>query len=303
MEHYNALSPYLKNRFGCKICKLSLSAGCTCPNRDGTLGTRGCMFCSGSGEFAASGLASIPEQLEQAKLILGKKAHNARFIAYFQEFTNTYGDVSRLEPLFLQAMEPDDVVALSIATRPDCLGPEVLALLQRLNQIKPVWVELGLQTIHPDSARYIRRGYALPVYDHAVCALKRAGLEVITHVILGLPGECREDMVETARYVGRSGADGIKLQLLHVLEGTDLAQEYREGKVPVLTLEEYIQILEDCLSVLPPRMVIHRLTGDGDKRTLLAPSWSANKKLVLHAIQTAFVRDQVQQGSRWTDDS
>lgn len=208
-----------------------------------------------------------------------------------------------LDALFRQAIASPEIVALSIATRPDCLGPEVLALLQRLNQIKPVWVELGLQTIHPDSARYIRRGYALPVYDHAVCALKRAGLEVITHVILGLPGECREDMVETARYVGRSGADGIKLQLLHVLEGTDLAQEYREGKVPVLTLEEYIQILEDCLSVLPPRMVIHRLTGDGDKRTLLAPSWSANKKLVLHAIQTAFVRDQVQQGSRWTDDS
>ena len=164
MEHYNALSPYLKNRFGCKICKLSLSAGCTCPNRDGALGTRGCMFCSGSGEFAASGLASIPDQLEQAKLILGKKAHNARFIAYFQEFTNTYGDVSRLEPLFLQAMEPDDVVALSIATRPDCLPEDILRMLSRLREKKPIFVELGLQTMHDETARYIRRGYRLPVF-------------------------------------------------------------------------------------------------------------------------------------------
>ena len=301
---YRSLNAYLREAFGCKVYKLVLSAGCTCPNRDGTIGTRGCIFCSGSGEFAASASLSIPEQLAQAKrLVAAKAGPDARYIAYFQDFTNTYAPLPYLDALFRQAIASPEIVALSIATRPDCLGPEVLALLQRLNQIKPVWVELGLQTIHPDSARYIRRGYALPVYDHAVCALKRAGLEVITHVILGLPGECREDMVETARYVGRSGADGIKLQLLHVLEGTDLAQEYREGKVPVLTLEEYIQILEDCLSVLPPRMVIHRLTGDGDKRTLLAPSWSANKKLVLHAIQTAFVRDQVQQGSRWTDDS
>ena len=302
--YYRSLNAYLRETFGCKVYKLALSAGCTCPNRDGTIGTRGCIFCSGSGEFAASASLSIPEQLAQAKrLVAAKAGPDARYIAYFQDFTNTYAPLPYLDALFRQAIASPEIVALSIATRPDCLGPEVLALLQRLNQIKPVWVELGLQTIHPDSARYIRRGYALPVYDHAVCARKRAGLEVITHVILGLPGECREDMVETARYVGRSGADGIKLQLLHVLEGTDLAQEYREGKVPVLTLEEYIQILEDCLSVLPPRMVIHRLTGDGDKRTLLAPSWSANKKLVLHAIQTAFVRDQVQQGSRWTDDS
>lgn len=302
---YRSFPQAMRERFGGKVYKLALDGGMTCPNRDGTLGTRGCIFCSevGAGEFASPACTHVAEQLAHAKQRVAHKNKGGQYIAYFQSFTNTYAPLPYLDALFRQAIASPEIVALSIATRPDCLGPEVLALLQRLNQIKLVWVELGLQTIHPDSARYIRRGYALPVYDHAVCALKRAGLEVITHVILGLPGECREDMVETARYVGRSGADGIKLQLLHVLEGTDLAQEYREGKVPVLTLEEYIQILEDCLSVLPPRMVIHRLTGDGDKRTLLAPSWSANKKLVLHAIQTAFVRDQVQQGSRWTDDS
>ena len=204
-----------------------------------------------------------------------------------------------LNHLFTQAITPEEVVALSIATRPDCLGPEVLELLAHLHEKKPVWVELGLQTIHPSSAQYIRRGYALSVYDQAVRDLKAAGLEVVTHVILGLPGESRQDMVETARYVGDSGADGIKLQLLHVLEGTDLADDYRAGKVPVLSLEEYIAVLEDCLAVLPPEMVIHRLTGDGAKKNLLAPLWSANKKNVLNAIQAAFTRDNVQQGSCW----
>lgn len=201
--------------------------------------------------------------------------------------------------IFRQAMAPDDIVALSIATRPDCLSPEVLALLAQLNREKPVWVELGLQTIHPESARYIRRGYDLPVYDRAVSALKAHQLEVITHVILGLPGESREDMIATVRYVGNSGADGIKLQLLHVLEGTDLAKDYRAGRVSPLTLEEYIGILEDCLSVLPPEMVIHRLTGDGAKKTLLAPLWSADKKRVLNAIRTAFAQDHIRQGSQW----
>ena len=196
-------------------------------------------------------------------------------------------------------MAPDDIVALSIATRPDCLSPEVLALLAQLNREKPVWVELGLQTIHPESARYIRRGYDLPVYDRAVSALKAHQLEVITHVILGLPGESREDMIATVRYVGNSGADGIKLQLLHVLEGTDLAKDYRAGRVFPLTLEEYIGILEDCLAVLPPEMVIHRLTGDGAKKTLLAPLWSADKKRVLNAIRTAFAQDHIRQSSQW----
>ena len=228
MEHYTALSPYLKRRFGCKVYKLSLSAGCTCPNRDGTLGARGCIFCSGSGEFAASGSTSIPEQLEQAKYILGKKAQGAKFIAYFQDFTNTYGAVSRLEPLFLAAMEPDDVVALSIATRPDCLPEDILRMLARLRAKKPVFVELGLQTIHEATAHYIRRGYPLSVFDDAVQKLHALEIEVIAHQILGLPGETAEMMAETTRHLGSVHVDGVKLHLLHILRGTDLAAEYAD---------------------------------------------------------------------------
>lgn len=297
MEHYTALSPYLKRRFGCKVYKLSLSAGCTCPNRDGTLGARGCIFCSGSGEFAASGSASIPEQLEQAKYILGKKAQGAKFIAYFQDFTNTYGAVSRLEPLFLAAMEPDDVVALSIATRPDCLPEDILRMLSRLRAQKPVFVELGLQTIHEATAHYIRRGYPLSVFDDAVQKLHALEIEVIAHQILGLPGETAEMMAETTRHLGSVHVDGVKLHLLHILRGTDLAAEYEAGRVKPLELDAYIDILEQCLAVLPPDVVIHRLTGDGAKRDLIAPLWSADKKRVLSAIQTRFEQDEVIQGS------
>lgn len=297
MEHYTALSPYLKRRFGCKVYKLSLSAGCTCPNRDGTLGARGCIFCSGSGEFAASGSASIPEQLEQAKYILGKKAQGAKFIAYFQDFTNTYGAVSRLEPLFLAAMEAGDVVALSIATRPDCLPEDILRMLARLRAKKPVFVEFGLQTIHEASARYIRRGYPLSVFDDAVQKLHALEIEVIAHQILGLPGETAEMMAETTRHLGSVHVDGVKLHLLHVLRGTDLAAEYEAGRVKPLELDAYIDILEQCLAVLPPDVVIHRLTGDGAKRDLIAPLWSADKKRVLSAIQKRFVQDGVMQGS------
>lgn len=297
MEHYTALSPYLKRRFGCKVYKLSLSAGCTCPNRDGTLGARGCIFCSGSGEFAASGSASIPEQLEQAKYILGKKAQGAKFIAYFQDFTNTYGAVSRLEPLFLAAIAAGDVVALSIATRPDCLPEDILRMLSRLRTRKPVFVELGLQTIHDNTAQYIRRGYPLSVFDDAVQKLHALDIEVIAHQILGLPGETAVMMSETSRYLGSVHVDGVKLHLLHVLRGTDLAREYAEGRIQTLELDTYIDILEQCLAVLPPDVVIHRLTGDGAKRDLIAPLWSADKKRVLNAIQTRFEQDEVIQGS------
>ena len=298
---YRSFNQAMTERFGTKVYKLALDGGMTCPNRDGTIGRRGCIFCSdvGSGEFAAPQCGDISAQIAVAKARVTKKNPNGKYIAYFQSFTNTYAPVAYLEQLFHQAMDPEGIIALSIATRPDCLDEEVLDLLAKLNREKPIWVELGLQTIHPESARYIRRGYDLPVYDRAVSALKARRLEVITHVILGLPGESREDMVATARYVGHSGADGIKLQLLHVLEGTDLDQDYRAGRVSPLTLEEYIGILEDCLAVLPPEMVIHRLTGDGAKKTLLAPLWSADKKRVLNAIRTAFARDHVRQGSRW----
>ena len=297
MEHYTALSPYLKRRFGCKVYKLSLSAGCTCPNRDGTLGARGCIFCSGSGEFAASGSASIPEQLEQAKYILGKKAQGAKFIAYFQDFTNTYGAVSRLEPLFLAAIAAGDVVALSIATRPDCLPEDILRMLSRLRTRKPVFVELGLQTIHDNTAQYIRRGYPLSVFDDAVQKLHALDIEVIAHQILGLPGETAVMMSETSRYLGSVHVDGVKLHLLHVLRGTYLAREYADGRIQTLELDAYIDILEQCLAVLPTKIVIHRLTGDGAKRDLIAPLWSADKKRVLNAIQTRFEQDEVIQGS------
>ena len=294
--YIHTLNEHLRRRFGRKIYKLSLSSGCTCPNRDGTLGSRGCIFCDGAGAFAEAG--GIPAQLIAAKKRVEAKAGpNAGYIAYFQSFTNTYAPAEILRPLFLAAVEPEDVVALSIATRPDCLRAEILELLLELCRIKPVWVELGLQTIHPHTARWMRRGYDLPVFDDAVRRLKDIGAEVIVHQILGLPGETVEDMAATARYIGQSGADGIKFHLLHVLQGTDLAEEWRAGRVREMGLETYIQALEVCIRQLPREMVIHRMTGDGAKRDLLAPLWSGDKKRVLNAINAAFLRDDLEQGS------
>ena len=285
---YNSLNTYLRDRFGCKVYKVALDGGFTCPNRDGTIDTRGCIFCSsgGSGEFAASG-NTVKEQLRAGKDLIGSKlpiGEKALYIAYFQAYTNTYGPLEELKRKFTEALEDPEVCVLSIATRPDCLPEEVLSLLQELNTVKPVWVELGLQTIHPETAEYIRRGYDLSVYDTAVKELTSRGIEVITHVILGLPGETKEDMVETVRYVGASGSKGIKLQLLHVLKGTDLAKDYEAGRFRTLTLEEYTDILISCIQVLPKDMIIHRLTGDGDKRLLVAPLWSADKKKVLNTL-------------------
>ena len=294
--YLNDLNSRLKAQYGCKVYKLSLSSGCSCPNRDGTLGTRGCIFCDGAGAFAAAG--DIPAQMEAAKKrVAAKIKGEGKYIAYFQSFTNTYGDAGELEKLFRAAMEPEDIVALSIATRPDCLEEDIMGMLRRLAGIKPVWVELGLQTIHPQSAAYIRRGYDLPVYDEAVRKLKDAGITVIVHQILGLPGETVEDMAATARYIGASGADGIKFHLLHVLRNTDLAEDFAAGKFEVLTMEQYIAALEACVRAIPKEMVIHRLTGDGAKRDLIAPLWSGDKKRVLNAIHAAFARDDVEQGS------
>lgn len=253
--YYHTLNEELRRRFGCKVYKLALDGGFTCPNRDGTIGARGCIFCAGdgSGAFAADRALDIPQQIEAAKVRVAGKNGGGKYIAYFQNLTNTYGSLARMEQLFTQALAPEDVVALSVATRPDCLPDAVIALLQRLNTEKPVWVELGLQTIHPQSAAYIRRGYDLPVFDGAVRRLRAAGLEVIVHQILGLPGETDAQMVQTARYIGQSGAQGIKLHLLHVLRGTDLAADYAAGKFEVLTPEHYIDLLEQCLCVLPRR--------------------------------------------------
>lgn len=300
---YRTLNAYLRETFGKKVYKLALSAGCTCPNRDGTLDSRGCIFCSGSSEFAASPTLSVTEQIEQAKYLVADKAKDAAYIAYFQDYSNTYAPVSRLEPLFTEAIRNPEIVALSIATRPDCLPPEILDMLARLRTIKPVWVELGLQTIHEKTAQYIRRGYPLAVYDEAVSALKARNINVITHMILGLPNETPEEMVQTARYIGQRGVDGIKLHLLHVLRGTDLAADYAAGRFRTLEMNTYINILEDCLRVLPPSMVIHRLTGDGAKRELIAPLWSADKKCVLNEINRRFNEDGLQQGSALSLDS
>lgn len=294
--YWNSLNDTLKAQYGGKVYKLALSSGCSCPNRDGTLGSQGCIFCDGAGAFAETG--DIPAQLTAARARVAAKAGPAaRYIAYFQSFTNTYGPIERLRALYTAAMEPEDVVALSVATRPDCLPPEVLDLLAELNQRKPVWVELGLQTIHPTSAAYIRRGYDLLAFDKAVRELKARCITVVVHQILGLPGETRQMMAETAHYIGASGADGVKFHLLHVLRGTDLAADWQAGKVPVLDLETYIAALEDCVRSIPRDMVIHRLTGDGAKRDLLAPLWSGDKKRVLNAIHSAFQRDDVEQGS------
>ena len=277
----------MRERFGCKVYRLALSADVSCPNRDGTIDTRGCIFCSagGSGEFAADRRKPVPAQLEEARARVQAKNPGGKYLAYFQSFTNTWAPVPYLRDIFTQAMEPDDIVGLSVATRPDCLGDDVMALLAELNARKPVMVELGLQTIHEKTAAYIRRGYTLPVYDEAMKKCRAAGLETVVHVILGLPGESAEDMEETVRYVAASGADGIKLQLLHVLRGTDLEQEYLAGRVPVMTLEEYTALLRRLLPLLPEHMVVHRLTGDGPKKLLIAPLWSADKKRVLNTLR------------------
>ncbi len=286
---YYALNDYLQDTFGEKVYKIALNGGFTCPNRDGTLDTRGCIFCSGagSGEFAGKAEDSITAQIEQGKERIKKKIKNGKYIAYFQAFTNTYAPVQRLRALYEEAVSHPDIAVLSVATRPDCLSQEVVALLQEMNRRKPVWVELGLQTIHEKTAEYIRRGYPLSVYDGAVKALKEIGVQVIVHVILGLPGETEEEMKETVSYVGKSGADGIKLQLLHVMKGTDLEKAYREGNCRVMEAEEYVRLVADCIALLPERMVIHRMTGDGDKKTLIAPKWSMDKKRVLNALQKA----------------
>lgn len=276
------LNMYLRQTFGCKVYKIALNGGFTCPNRDGSLDTRGCIFCSagGSGEFAADPAKSVTEQIEDAKKRVAKKTNDGKYIAYFQAYTGTYGPIEKLRRMYAEAINHPEVVALSIATRPDCLGEDVLALLDELNRIKPVWIELGLQTIHENTADYIRRGYALPVYDRAVQELRQRNIEVITHVILGLPGETREDMLKTVQFVCDSGATGIKLQLLHILKGTDLAKEYEAGQVEVLSEDDYIDLLKACVAIIPENVVIHRLTGDGDKKLLLAPLWSANKKII-----------------------
>lgn len=297
---YHSLDYEMKQQFGTKVYKIALEAGMTCPNRDGTLDTRGCIFCSsgGSGDFAAPVCASVTNQIEEAALRIRSKlgTSQAAYIAYFQSYTNTYAPVSRLRQLFTEAISHPEVKALSIATRPDCLSEEILDLCAELNQQKPVWIELGLQTIHDDTAKRIRRGYPLTCFEESLAKLRRRNLTVIVHVILGLPGEDQKQMLETISYLAHQDIQGIKLQLLHILAGTDLADLYHRGLCPVFTLEEYIDLVIDCISLLPPELVIHRLTGDGPKSLLLAPLWSANKRLVLNTMTKRLKERGVTQG-------
>lgn len=286
---YLSFNKYLKDKFGQKVYKISLDGGFTCPNRDGKTGTLGCIFCSkgGSGDFAESREMSITEQIESGKKKVEKKIKSGKYIAYFQAFTNTYAPVEMLRQKYEEAINHPDIVALSIATRPDCLGDDVLSLLDEMNKIKPVFVELGLQTVHQKSAKYIRRGYDLSVYDKAVRDLKKIGVNIVVHVILGLPNENENDMLETVKYVCESGANGIKLQLLHVIDGTDLAKDYEKGLFKTLEFDEYVNLIVKCVKIIPKDIVIHRLTGDGAKKDLIAPLWSADKKRVLNAINKA----------------
>lgn len=283
--NYTTLNQYLKDKFGCKVYKIAIDGGFTCPNRDGKIDTRGCIFCSkgGSGDFAESRELSITEQIEKGKERVSKKTKDGKYIAYFQAFTNTYAPVERLRKLYTEAINHPDIVAISIGTRPDCLGDDVLELLSELNKIKPIFVELGLQTIHEETAKYIRRGYTLDVYDKAVEELHKIGINVVTHIIIGLPNETTEQILETVKYVCNV-TDGIKLQLLHIIKNTDLAKDYEKGLFLVLSLEEYAEIIRKCVEIISENVVIHRLTGDGAKKDLIAPLWSADKKKVLNTI-------------------
>ena len=297
--YINTLNAYLKNRFGRKIYKLTLDGGMTCPNRDGKVGFGGCIFCggNGSGSFCPSADLSITAQIEEGKKLLKNKIKEGGYIAYFQSHTNTYAAVPYLRKIFYEAVNHPDIVGISIGTRPDCLENEVLKLLEELAKIKPLWVELGLQTINENTAKLINRCYPLKVYDEAVKNLKSIGAEVVTHVILGLPGESEEQMLETVAYSSKV-SDGIKLQLLHVLKDTKLYEMYQKEPFKIFSMEEYTELLCRCIEIIPKNVVIHRMTGDGDKRLLIEPMWSGNKKVVLNYINKVFLEKDIVQGCK-----
>lgn len=303
-KRYYSLNYYLKQHYGRKLYKIALDGGMTCPNRDGTCGSRGCIFCSegGSGDFAGNRALSIREQLALGKASLAEKYNGHSYIAYFQAYTNTYAPVQHLRQLFEEAVSDPEVCVLSIATRPDCLGEDVIELLTELNLQKPVWVELGLQTIHPKSADFIRRGYPLSVFEDAVTRLRKAGIEVIVHTILFLPGETPSQMLDTIRYLNTQDIQGIKLQLLHILKHTDLASYYEQHPFPLPSLEEYLELLGACICTLRPDIVIHRITGDGPKSLLIAPLWTSDKRNVLNQTARYFKEHDIWQGKYTEDD-
>lgn len=302
--YYYSLNEYIRQTYNTKMYKLSLSGGMTCPNRDGLIGNRGCIFCSagGSGDFTGAALSkdnNIDIQIDTAKALVSRKYSGSDYIAYFQSYTNTYADVNYLRRLFYDVVKRPEIRILSIATRPDCLSSDIIGLLAELNSIKPVWIELGLQTIHERTAKYIRRGYTLDVFEEAVRNLNRIGIRPIVHMIIGLPGENESMILETAKYLSHCNISGVKLQLLHVLKNTDLAQEYFNGSVDILSLTQYSEILGKIIKLLPPDCVIHRLTGDGPKNLLIAPLWSSNKKNVINTINRYLQENAIIQGSEY----
>ncbi len=293
---YYSLNEYLNNQFGEKVYKLALDIGCSCPNRDGTLDTRGCVFChNGSSHFAEAG-EDINSQIENAKNRVKNKVKTDKYIAYFQSFTNTYGDIDYLEKTFETAIKRDDIVALSIGTRPDCLPENILNMLEKLNKIKPVWIELGLQTSNEKTAEYIRRCYPNKIYENAVRKLKKRGIIVVTHIIIGLPNETKEDILNTVDFAVKCGTDGVKLQLLHIMKDTDLYEDYKKGLVKPLNINEYMDILFSCIERIPENIVIHRITGDAPKKYLVEPKWSADKKKVLNTINKEMKNRNIIQG-------
>ena len=331
LPQFYSLNEYLNTTFGEKVYKLALNGGMSCPNRDGLIDTRGCIFCStgGSGDFAGgtsgSGdfsrncagvtkapaddsdtftaskiqspdLLGITQQIESAKALVQSKYSGNSYIAYFQAFTNTYAPIDYLRSIFTEAINHPDIVCLSIATRPDCLNSAIIALISELNTIKPVWIELGLQTIHERTAAYIRRGYPLSVFEQSIAMLNAAQITTIVHMIIGLPYETSEDMYDTAKYLSRMNIQGVKLQLLHVLRGTDLADDFAAGHFKTLELDQYITILGHIIELLPEDIVVHRITGDGPKNQLIAPLWSANKRNVLNLINHQFKIRGIEQG-------
>lgn len=297
-KRYYSLDYYLKETFGEKLYKLSLNGGMTCPNRDGKIDTRGCIFCSrgGSGDFAASASLSVTAQIEEGKKLVSAKYNGASYIAYFQAYTNTYQSYDYLRKLFFEAIEHPDIKILSIATRPDCLSDEIISLLAELNQIKPVWIELGLQTMHEQTADFIRRGYSLSVFEDAVLRLRKYDIAVIVHTIIGLPGETDSMILDTIKYLNQFDIQGIKLQLLHILKDTDLADYYASQPFWIPEMEEYFALLSRCICNLRPDIVIHRLTGDGPKAILIAPLWSTSKRYVLNQMQSYFKEHDIWQG-------
>lgn len=297
-KRYYSLDYYLKQTYGEKLYKISLNGGMTCPNRDGTLGNRGCIFCSagGSGDFASDAALPITEQIEKGKELVRRKQTGNAYIAYFQAYTNTYASVSYLRRIFMEAIYHPDIRILSIATRPDCLGPDIIRLLDELNRIKPVWVELGLQTMHEATARFIRRGYPLSVFEKAVTDLNGYSIPVIVHTILGLPGEDAGMVLDTMHYLNRLDIQGVKLQLLHILRGTDLADYYHLHPFHILSMEEYFSLLGMCVENLRQDIVIHRLTGDGPKKLLIEPAWSGNKRFVLNQLNSYLKKYDIWQG-------